>query len=132
MGGEGWSISSKKFDLESPHRKMFTVGYTISNPCGDSSEAEATPEGQLSEVFNELLEPAGTTCGDVIGIIEKQVPVKDISYFVLVEFRRSGIPPLVSTFDQQQPTWRVSLGRAHCGPRFSWPCACRSGNISVG
>jgi len=83
--GEGWSISSKKFDLESPHRKMFTVAYTISNPCGDSSEAEATPDGQVSEVFDELLGPTGATCGDVIGIIEKQVPVEDISYWPQVK-----------------------------------------------
>lgn len=83
--GEGWSISSKKFELQSPHRKMFTVAYTISNPCGDSSEADATPQGQISEVFDELLEPAGTSCGEIIGIIEKQVPVKDISYWPQVQ-----------------------------------------------
>eukprot|EP00419_Tripos_fusus_P048861 CAMPEP_0172826760 /NCGR_PEP_ID=MMETSP1075-20121228/19642_1 /TAXON_ID=2916 /ORGANISM="Ceratium fusus, Strain PA161109" /LENGTH=233 /DNA_ID=CAMNT_0013668461 /DNA_START=16 /DNA_END=714 /DNA_ORIENTATION=- len=84
-GGDGWSITSKKFELQSPHRKQFTVAHTIDNPCGDSSGAEAAPQGQISEVFNELLEPTGTTIGDVIEVIEKKIPVKDIKYWPQVQ-----------------------------------------------
>lgn len=84
--GDGWSISSKRFDLQSANRPMFNVANVVDNPHGISTDDTASPMGQISTVFDSTLEAAGVSVAELLEIVEEKVPVKDIKYFD--EFRK--------------------------------------------
>uniref|UniRef100_A0A7S2AF37 Uncharacterized protein n=1 Tax=Alexandrium andersonii TaxID=327968 RepID=A0A7S2AF37_9DINO len=79
--GEGWSITSQKFELQSPTRPMHTVAYTIDNPHGIDQKNEAPAYHQVTTVFSPSLEGLGVTPTELIDIVEANVPAADVRYW---------------------------------------------------